>query len=99
MRQDDWLDSVDIDPSVLPFHMSTWDVMEQEFKKAFIDYAKHKRASNEMCKLKMKDGNIDTFIAQFAQLAHRGGHNVNEPEVLKLFSAGLPQQLAYSCLD
>ena len=48
MRQDDWLDSVNIDPSILPFHMSTWDVMEREFKKAFIDYAEHERASDEM---------------------------------------------------
>ena len=37
----------------------------------------------------MKDGNIDAYIAHFTQLAHQGGHNVNEPTILTMFSQGL----------
>jgi hypothetical protein len=47
----------------------------------------------------MKDGNIDTYIAQFTQLAHQGGHNPNQPELLHLFGQGLPQTLANKCLE
>jgi hypothetical protein len=38
-------------------------VMEAEFKKAFIDYAEHERANDELRKLRMKDGNVDAYIA------------------------------------
>jgi hypothetical protein len=47
----------------------------------------------------MKDGNVDAYIACFSQLAHRGGHNVNEPEILQLFAQGLPTPLANTCLE
>jgi hypothetical protein len=69
MAQDEWLDKVERDPSILPFLMTEWDVMEQEFKKAFIDYAVQERAAEELTKLKMKDGNIDEYISQFRKLA------------------------------
>jgi hypothetical protein len=79
--------------------MNEWQAMEREFKKAFIDYAENKKANDELRKLKMKDGHIDTYIARFAQLAHRGGHNVDQPELLRLFGQGLPQTLANKCLE
>ena len=47
----------------------------------------------------MKDRNIDAYIAHFTQLAHQGGHNVNKPTILTMFSQGLPMQLAHACLD
>ena len=58
------------DSSLLPWQMNEWQVMEKEFKKAFIDYARHKKANDKLRKLKMKDRNIDAYIAQFTQLAH-----------------------------
>jgi hypothetical protein len=98
-QQDDWLIKVDRDPFILPWRMDEWDVMEQEFKKAFVDYAEHEKANDDLRKLKMKDGNVDAYIARFSQLAHRGGHNVNEPELLRLFAIGLPAPLANACID
>jgi hypothetical protein len=98
-QQDDWLIKVDRDPSILPWRMDEWDVMEQEFKKAFVDYAEHEKANDDLRKLKMKDGNVDAYIARFSQLAHRGGHNVNEPELLRLFAIGLPAPQANACID
>src|SRR6266699_6994384 len=79
--------------------MNKWHVMKREFKKAFVDYARHEKANDELQKLKMKDGNIDAYIARFTQLAHQGGHNVNEPTILTMFLQGLPTQLAHACLD
>ena len=88
--QDKWLEDVMEDSSLLPWQMNKWQVMEKEFKKAFMDYARHEKANDELHKLKMKDGNIDAYITRFTQLAHQGGHNINEPTILTMFSQGLP---------
>ncbi len=50
--------------------------MEKEFEKA----------NEKLQKLKIKDGNINTYIAHFIQLAHQKGHNVNELTILIMFS-------------
>ena len=73
--------------------------MEAEFKKSFVDYAKHERANNKLRKLKMKDGNINAYIARFFQLAYQGGHDKDKPKLLRLFALGLPQALANMCLE
>jgi hypothetical protein len=67
---DNWLEAVTVNYTILPWRMDEWQVMEQEFKKAFVDYAESKKANDELRKLKMKDGNIDTYIARFTQLVH-----------------------------
>jgi hypothetical protein len=46
--QDDWLESVSLDSSIIPWRMNEWEVMEKEFKKAFIDYAAHEKANSEL---------------------------------------------------
>jgi hypothetical protein len=96
---DDWLEAVTVDSTILPWRMKEWQVMEREFKKAFVDYAESEKANDELRKLKMKDGNVDTYIARFTQLAHRGGHNPDQPKLLHLFGQGLPQTLANKCLE
>jgi hypothetical protein len=64
-RTYDWLDDIEADPSLLPFKINAWQVLEAEFKKAFIDYTAHKGAQDELRKLKMKEGNVDEYIAAF----------------------------------
>ena len=76
--QDKWLEDIMKDSSLLPWQMNEWQVMEREFKKAFIDYARHEKANDELRKLKMKDSNIDSYITHFTQLTHQGGHNIND---------------------
>ena len=44
LRQYEWLDEIDDDPTLLPYNMNAWQVLEAEFKQAFIDYAMHERA-------------------------------------------------------
>jgi hypothetical protein len=98
-RQLDWLDIVCEDPTELPWHMTAWQVLEREFRNAFVDYAEHKRAQDEIRKLKMNAGNVDQYIAEFQQLADRGNLDVNEPSNLRLFARGLPTRLAETCID
>jgi hypothetical protein len=99
LRQFDWLDAIENDPDQLPFGMNVWQVMEQEFRKFFADYAERERAQEELVKLKMESGKIDDFIAAFSKLAHQAGMDLDEPFVLKTFAQGLPASLADHCID
>ena len=47
-RQDKWLDKVDKDPTILPWRMNEWDVLESKFKKAFTNYAEQEKANEEL---------------------------------------------------
>ena len=94
-----WLADVQADPSLLPFRMTAWQVMEREFKKAFIDYAEQERAREEIKKLRMKDGNVDQYIAMFRDIAQRAGLNLNDPANIHQFASGMPLKLAESCID
>jgi hypothetical protein len=74
----DWLNQVEANPSQLPFKMTTWQALEADFKRSFIDYAEHEHAQDELRKLKMKDSNVDEYIAAFQLLSHRAGMNLDD---------------------
>jgi hypothetical protein len=95
----DWLDQVKTDPSLLPFKMNAWQALEADFKQYFIDYAEHEWAQDELRKLKMKDSNVDEYIATFQLLGHHAGMNLDNPSTLQLFAWGLPKSLTDSCID
>jgi len=86
LQQDNWLDDLLEGRLLLPLRLNEWQVLEAEFKKAFIDYAKHKRANKQLAKFRMEKGNVDTYIATFKHLAHRGGYSLNKPTVMQMFS-------------
>jgi len=96
---DDWFKEVRKDRSTIPRGQDEWDHVEREFKRAFIDYAEHERSNRELNLLKMKENNVDQYIARFKQLARRAGHDVNSPSLMTMFSQGLPQKLADICFD
>jgi hypothetical protein len=98
-RTYDWLDQVEADPSQLPFKMTAWQALEANFKQSFIDYVEHEHAQDELRKLKMKDSNVDEYIATFQLLGHHAGMNLDDPSVLRLFVCGLPKSLTNSCID
>jgi hypothetical protein len=95
----DWLEQVEADPSQLPFKMTAWQALEANFKRLFIDYAEHERVQDELRKLKMKDSNVDEYIAAFQLLGHCAGMNLDDPSTLRLFVRGLLKSLADSCID
>ena len=95
----DCLDNIEADLSLLPFKMNAWQALEAKFKKAFIDDAVHERAQDELRKLRMKEGNVDKYIAAFQLLSHHTGVNLNDPSVLHLFAQGLPKFLAKLCIN
>jgi hypothetical protein len=95
----DWLDQVKADPSQLPFKMTAWQALKADFKQSFIDYAEHEHVQDELRKLKMKDSNVDEYIAAFQLLGHHTGMNLEDPSTLRLFARRLLKSLADSCID
>jgi hypothetical protein len=59
----------------------------------------HEHTQDELRKLKMKDSNVDKYIAAFQLLGHCAGMNLDDPSTLRLFMCGLPKSLADSCID
>jgi hypothetical protein len=61
--------------------------------------AKYKHVQDELKKLKMKDSNVDEYIAAFQLLGHHMGMNLDDPSMLQLFTCGLLKSLADSCIN
>lgn len=95
----EWLDKVQNNRALIPFSMTAWEVLERDFKNAFIDYTEHKCTANELKKLKMKEGCIDKYIAAFEQLAHCANTDLDDIMNLRLFVHGLPKLLCNICID
>ena len=63
-----WLDSVDQIPRLIPPGQNAWQVLKGRFKSTFIDYAENVRAQEELKKLRIKEGNVDKYVATFELL-------------------------------
>ena len=100
-RHHDWLDKIKADPHEypLPYGLDIWQVLEAEFKKAFIDYAAREKGHDNLRKLKMQGGNVDQYVVDFQFLASQAEINVNDPAAIRLFQLGLPIPLAEACID
>ena len=98
-RSYEWLDKVQTGKTTIPFGMTAWEVLERDFCNAFVDYAEHKRAADNLKKLRMKEGRIDEYIVAFERLAHRANADLNDPLNLRLFARGLPKALCDACID
>ncbi len=96
--QSEWLQDVEDGTELLPQTRNAWQVVEHNFKQAFIDYAVKEKAQDELHKLRMKEGNIDQYIADFQLLAMDANVDLDEPTVFQLFYFGLPTGLAEKCI-
>ena len=101
VRNYDWLDSIDDNPRNLDLEMDAWKVVERNFKSAFVDYTEQDRdrALDELKKVKMIEGRVDDYIATFRMLGNRGGIDLDDPIILRLFARGLQGKLAESCVE
>src|SRR5260221_10535246 len=73
--------------------MNAWQVMQEEFKKAFINYASKEQAYDQLSKLKMKGSEVDEYIAAYAKAAREAGVFINDANNLRMFAKGLPKPL------
>jgi len=97
-RNYNWLDRVEDDPEEL-YGRSPWAILEEDFKRSFVDYAQQEKAQDELQKLKMTSGNIDEYISEFQMLGHQAHMDLDDPAALRLFARGLPNALADACID
>jgi hypothetical protein len=51
--------------------------------------AREDRAQAEITKLKLKNNDIDAYIAKFKELAQQAGYTLGSPESIQLFEEGL----------
>ncbi len=96
--QSEWLQDVEDGTELLPRMRNTWQVVEHNFKQAFIDYAIKEKAQDKLHKLRMKEGNINQYIADFQLLAMDANVDLDKPTVLQLFYFSLPTGLAKKCI-
>jgi len=79
---------------MVPHRSNAWFKLEKRFKEAFSDYAENKRAQDKMKKLKMKNDNLDEYLAAFETLAQHAELDPNDPSNLRTFAIGLLRSLA-----
>jgi len=95
---DRWLHHIVEDPSMIPHRSNAWRELEKWFKEAFSDYAERKRAQDELKKLKMKNDNLDKYLAAFKTHALHANIDMNDHTNLWTFTLGLPWSLADACI-
>ncbi len=70
-----------------------WEDFAKSFQDTFTDIAAGVKAENELQTLRMKDGDINTYITTFKKLLKEAGYTKNEQGALKMFKLGLPGRL------
>jgi len=70
-----------------------WDEFAKAFSDTYTDITKGIKAERELQLLRMKDGDIDMYIATFKKLLKVAGYTKNEQGALKMFKSGLPGRL------
>jgi len=95
---DRWLCHVVEDPSMIPHWSNTWKELEKRFKEAFSDYAERERAQDKLKKLKMKNNNLDKYLAAFETHALCTDIDMNDHTNLRTFALRLPWSLADACI-
>jgi len=95
---DRWLRHIVEDPSMIPCRSNAWKELEKRFKEAFSDYAEHKRAQDKVKKLKMKNDNLDEYLAAFETQVLRADIDMNDHTNLRTFALRLPQTLTDACI-
>ena len=95
----EWLNKVQNRKTTIPFGMTAWEVLECNFRNAFVNYAEHKHAADDLKRLCMKEGHIDEYIAAFECLAYCANANLNDPLNLCLFTCRLPKALCDAYID
>ena len=94
-----WLNSVDQIPGLILPGQNAWQVPEGRFKNAFVDYAEDICMQEELKKLKMKEGNVDEYIATFELLGQHAQGDLDNPFLLIHFACRLPKALTDAYID
>ena len=104
-RVDDWveytLNKVDctLAQGIQPQHESLWNMFLRDFQLAFTDTTKVQSAHQELLDLKMKPGDLDSYISSFKHLRTRAGWGTDDTRTIMLFKKGLTNGLHRAILE
>jgi len=76
-----------------------WTSFKDAFRDAFTDTSEWEDADNQLQNLKMTEGDLDRFIAQFNHLVIILGREDKTRGLVPLFKEGLPFGLAQACMN
>ena len=92
-----WLDE-QIANGVLHNENNLWDTIHTRFVQAYTDTAEQTKARKALPNLSMKGEDIDSYIAQFQNLAAKAHYNLDDPITLNMFQDGLPNALVINAV-
>src|SRR5580692_10743042 len=75
-----------------------WAEFETAFTDAYTDLHKVTKATTNLQNLRMKQGNLDGYIAEFKTLAGKAGYQLDAPATIQMFLQGLPPGLGRQTL-
>jgi len=76
-----------------------WITFKTIYKSTYTDLREHINAKQEIERLRMEQGNLDTYIASFNKLVTLVGYTSTEWGTLTLFKKGLPAPLNISIIQ
>jgi hypothetical protein len=76
-----------------------WRTIIDRFKDAFTDTMSVEKAERAIKEIRMKEGDLDGYIAKFEQLARIAGHDLNAKGTWTMFAEGLPKMLHYNMIS
>ena len=76
-----------------------WTTVINDFTETFQDHMSKDLARGDIFTLKMEQGNLDKYIADFKHVVWMGEYNINKTMVCQKFFQGLPQGLQGSMIN
>ncbi len=71
-----------------------WGEVVRSFTQRFTNNMEKEDAQAQLRKgIKMREGDIDAYVAQFEELARMAGYHLDKPQTIDTFTAGLPLNL------
>ena len=92
---ENWILSI---PTPSAPNKTIYEEFEEEFIESWTDTNESYCAAAALDKLRMKDENVDEYIAKFAELARKALYHEDDPAVLEKFKSGLPLELLEPCM-
>ena len=87
-----------VQDGLLKSYEGHWSKFKENFTKTFTDIAEGVKAEQSLQTLRMKNGDIDTYITTFKKLIKLAGYLESEHGTLKMFKEGLPNALNISII-
>jgi Retrotransposon gag protein len=69
-----------------------WTQFCEEFEQQYMDSSRAEQARDELKKLKMKNNDVDAYVAKFEELARNANYNTGHAATVRIFMEGLNKE-------